>query len=65
MQKATRPTEAIPRGMNLDDIEIQRKLMNKIMMKFVEQVRMEPSMYIRDRTWYERLLNMAPVKDLN
>lgn len=39
--------------------------MNKIMMKYVEQVRMSPNMYIRDRTWLQRLLNRAPSSDLD
>lgn len=39
--------------------------MNKIMMKYVEQVRMSPNMYIRDRSWVQRLLNRAPSSDLD
>jgi len=39
--------------------------MNKIMMKYVEQVRMEPTLYIKERTWIQRLLNKAPKEELN
>ena len=39
--------------------------MNKIMMKYVEQVRAEPNAFIKERSWVERLLNRAPKAELN
>lgn len=50
----------IPTHMDIDELEVQRKKMNKLMIKHVEQVRMKPEAYIRDRSWFERLLNRAP-----
>ena len=50
--------------MNIEDLEASKRVMNKVMMKYVEQVRMDPSVYIRDRNWYNRLLNRAPMEIL-
>lgn len=65
VQRTLHRSPAIPVGLNLEDLEISRRVMNKIMMQYVEQVRMNPSLYIRDRSWIQRLLNRAPKKELN
>lgn len=60
VQKAMTNPPAIPTGLDLDSLDSQKKNMNKIMMKYVEQVRAEPNVYIKERSWLERLINRAP-----
>ena len=52
--------KAVPEKLNIEELDTDRKVMNKLMMRYVEQVRIEPKEYIRERSWYERLFNIAP-----
>lgn len=52
VQKALYSAAAVPIGLNIEELENPRRLMNKIMMKYIEQVRMEPTVYIKDRSWH-------------
>lgn len=44
---------------------MNRKIMNRIMIRYIEQVRSHPKVFIRTRSWFERLLNRAPKVELN
>jgi len=55
---------AIPRGLDIDRTETTRKIMNKLFMRCIEQVRNEPKKYIKDRPLIDRLFNRPPVDDL-
>lgn len=58
-------TPQIPHGMNIDELGGNRRRMNKRMIQYIEQVRMQPSMYIRERGCFDRLLGKAPTYELN
>lgn len=60
MQRTWNRAPAIPVGMQMQELETGKRVMNKIMMKYIEQVRMDPNMHIRDRSWFQRMLNRAP-----
>jgi len=51
--------------MDFDNLTGNRRKMNKLMIKYIEQVRMQPSLYIRERSWRDRLLGKAPTDELN
>lgn len=52
--------KAIPSGLSIDKTETPRRVMNKLFMRCVEQVRGDPKRYIKKRTWFERLINRIP-----
>jgi hypothetical protein len=53
---------ALPNGLAMSDLDQTKELMNKIMKKYIEQVRAEPTRYIREKRALERLLNLPPVE---
>ena len=55
---------AVPVGLNLENLDTSRRVMNKIMKRTVEQVRMEPKVFIKERTMVERLFNTTPKQEL-
>mmetsp|Transcript_4612 Transcript_4612/g.3110 ORF Transcript_4612/g.3110 Transcript_4612/m.3110 type:complete len:159 (-) Transcript_4612:24-500(-) len=55
---------ALPKGLDIDELTFARRAMNRIMQGYVDQVRCEPEKFIKDRSWYERLLELPPVNDL-
>jgi hypothetical protein len=44
----------------MTDLDQTKELMNKIMKKYIDQVRAEPTMYIQNKTPLQRLLNLHP-----
>jgi len=54
---------ALPNGLAMSELDQTKELMNKIMKKYIEQVRAEPTRYIREKGAVERLLNLAPVEN--
>lgn len=62
--KAISLNAAIPPDLKIEELDNERKIMNKLMMRYVEQVRAEPSRYIRDRSPFERFKNSVP-KEVN
>lgn len=53
---------AVPDNLKLGELGGEGRVMTKLMMQYVEQVRTEPRTYIRDRTGWERLLNSFPAE---
>jgi len=49
----------------MDRTETTRKIMNKLFMRCIEQVRSEPKKYIKNRSFMDRLFNRPPIDDLN
>ena len=56
---------AIPYGLDIDKTETTRKIMNKLFMRCIEQVRNEPKKYIKERSLIDKLFNRPPTDDLN
>lgn len=52
--------KAIPHGLSIDRTETARKVMNKLFMRCIEQVRNDPKQYIKERPLMDRLLNKSP-----
>lgn len=46
----------------MQELETSKRVMNKIMMKYIEQVRMDPNMHIRDRSMFQRMLDQTPAE---
>jgi len=46
----------------MSELDHLKELMNKIMKKYIEQVRAEPTQYIREKGAVHRLLNLHPVE---
>ena len=44
----------------MKEVDQKKEMMNKIMKKYVDQVRGDPKKYIKDKTWFERLLSLHP-----
>lgn len=63
LQRAMSSGPALPPGLAMSELDQTKELMNKIMKKYIEQVRAEPTRYIREKRWYERLLNLPPVEN--
>lgn len=55
---------AIPKGLNIDKTETTKKIMNKLFMRCIEQVRAEPKKYIKERGFIDHLFNRPPIEDL-
>ena len=55
---------AIPKGLNIDKTETTRKIMNKLFMRCIEQVRSEPKKYIKERGLIDHLFDRPPIDDL-
>ena len=51
---------AVPRNIEIDKLDTERKIMNKLMMQYVENVRLEPRKYIKVRSNWDRFFNLAP-----
>lgn len=64
VQHAMYRAPAVPIGLNIENLDITRRVMNKLMQRTVEQVRAEPKVYIKERTMIERLFNTAPKQEL-
>lgn len=64
VQNAMYRSPAVPVGLNLENLDTSRKVMNKIMQRTVEQVRMEPNVFIKERSMWERLFNTTPRQEL-
>ncbi len=64
VQHAMYRSPAVPVGLNLENLDTSRRVMNKIMQRTVEQVRMEPKVFIKERTMFERLFNTTPKQEL-
>lgn len=60
MALAIKVEDAIPKNIELEKLDIIRKVMNKIMINYVEQVKSEPNKFVQDRPAIERLLNKSP-----
>lgn len=60
LQRALSSGPALPNGLPMSELDQTKELMNKIMKKYVEQVRAEPTRYIREKGALARLLNLAP-----
>lgn len=58
-------TPQIPDNMNLELVDAPRANMNRLMMKYIEKVRMNPDQSIRDRSSCDRLLNLSPSMPAN
>ena len=43
-------TKAVPDKLKIEEHAADKKIMNKLMMRYVEQVRIEPKKYIRERS---------------
>lgn len=56
--------DAIPKGLDIDKTETTRKIMNKLFMRCIEQVRNEPKKYIKERSLVDKLFNRPPIDDL-
>lgn len=46
--------------MDVEGLDTARKVMNKIMINYVEQVRAEPNRYVKDRNACDRLVEKSP-----
>lgn len=57
---AFRVPPAIPQTMDIESLDTTRKVMNKIMINYIEQVRAEPNRFIKDRNACERLVEKSP-----
>jgi len=62
LQRAMSSGPALPNGLPMSDLDQTKELMNKIMKKYIEQVRAEPSQYIKEKGALNRLLNLQPVE---
>ena len=62
VERAVMINKAVPDKLKIEELDTDRKVMNKLMMRYVEQVRIEPKKYIRERTAIERLFNIAPAE---
>ena len=51
---------AVPRNIEIEKLDTERKIMNKLMMQYVEKVRLEPRKYIKERSNWDRFFNFAP-----
>ena len=56
--------KSIPHGLDIDKTETTRKIMNKLFMRCIEQVRNEPKKYIKERSLIDQLFNRPPIEDL-
>jgi hypothetical protein len=50
----------VPKNMDVEQLDTERKVMNKIMMNYVEQVKAEPNKFVQNRSAIDRLLNRSP-----
>ena len=51
---------AVPKNLKIEELDTERKIMNKLMMQYVEKVRLEPKKFIKLRSGYDRFCNRAP-----
>lgn len=51
---------SIPQNMDMEKLDVSRKVMNKLMINYVELVRSEPDRFIKERTAWDRLVNRSP-----
>ena len=47
----------------MEKLDVSRKVMNKLMINYVEEVRTEPDRYVKERTAWERLVNSSPLRN--
>ena len=50
----------MPKNLKIEGLDTERKIMNKLMMQYVEKVRLEPKKFIKVRSAAERFCNSAP-----
>ena len=50
----------MPKNLKIEGLDTERKIMNKLMMQYVEGVRLEPKKFIKVRSAAERFCNSAP-----
>lgn len=60
LQRTISNNPAIPENINMTELDQTKELMNKIMKKYIDQVRAEPTTYIKDKTPIQRLFNLQP-----
>jgi hypothetical protein len=58
MQRIISAGPAIPDKLPMSDLDSTKELMNKIMKKYIDQVRAEPKMYIKEKGPVERLFGL-------
>jgi len=51
---------AVPIGLDMQILMTNKRAMNKVMIKQVEQVRADPNTFIRTKSWSDYLLNRTP-----
>lgn len=62
VQRAMTSQPALPSRLDLTELEQKRRLINKIMMRYIEQVRTQPQIYLQERTQIDRLLKRQPTQ---
>lgn len=60
LQRALKAGPAIPKNLNLRELESTKEITNKILKKYIDQVRSEPSLYVRERSSLEKLFGVYP-----
>jgi hypothetical protein len=60
LQKTLGNFPAIPYNLDLRSLEKTNEVTNKIIKKYIEQVKSEPNFYIRERSLVERLFGLFP-----
>lgn len=53
---------ALPKGIDIKNLYNMQELMNKMMKKYVEQVRQQPKQYIVERQRLDKLFGTHPAK---
>jgi len=62
VQKTFNLTPAIPTNIELDKLDTQRYIMNKIMINYIEKVRSDSKRYVKTRSALDRLVDRAPIE---
>lgn len=62
LQRALAQGPALPKDLVMSDMDQTKELMNKVMKKYIEQVRAEPARYVLQKGFLERLLGLAPTE---
>jgi hypothetical protein len=60
VQRTFNLTPAIPTNIDLGELDTQRKIMNKIMINYIEQVRSDSKRYVKERSAMDRLVDRSP-----
>ena len=62
IQRAISTHAAIPTGVNFSKLDETKEFMNKMLKKYIEHVRAEPTKYIKEKEPLHRLLNLNPIE---